>query len=127
MNFDQSPEFKKDIKRLKKKWRSLPDDVEAVQRDLVALYVEQKDVDISKLREAFFSGKRAAIIQSDQNHEVVKMRLDVESLGTNSKIRIIFVAVYDGDKILFIEMYAKNDKDREDADRIKKYTNSLIS
>lgn len=50
------------------------------------------------------------------------MRLDVADLHTNSKVRIIFVIKVEDGMITFIELYAKNDKDREDTVRIKKYT-----
>lgn len=123
MNFDQAAEFKKDLKRLQKKWRSLPGDVEAAKADLVALYVAQPGINIQVLRDAFFNGKRATILYSASDGvEVVKMRLDVESIGRNDKARIVFVALKHADKVLFIELYAKNEKDREDQARIKKYT-----
>ena len=119
MNFEQTPEFQKDLKRLTKKWRSLPDDIEAAQRDLTPLYVEQEGVDIKRLRETFFNGKRATILQTAAGCEVVKMRLDVAALASNSKVRLVFIAVANTQCITFIELYAKNDKDREDAVRIR--------
>jgi len=119
MNFEQTPEFQKDLKRLAKKWRSLPKDIEAAQRGLLPLYVEQEDIDIEHLRETFFNGKRATILQAVDGCEVVKMRLDVASLGTSSKVRLVFVAVIASNTTIFVELYAKNDKDREDAARIK--------
>lgn len=49
------------------------------------------------------------------------MRLDVAAVGRSGKVRIIFVAVKTEAAITFIEMYAKNQKEREDTKRIKKY------
>lgn len=122
MNFKQTPEFKKELKRLSKKWRSLPNDIRMAQRGIVPLYVEQTGVDIHLLRKSFFSGKRATILKSlDDGREVVKMRLDVESLGTRSTVRIVFVAVCSASTVLFIELYTKGEKDREDSERITKY------
>ena len=60
MNFEQVPEFRKDLKWLSKKWRSLPEDIKAAERDILPLYIEQEGVSISKLREAFFGGYKAA-------------------------------------------------------------------
>ena len=121
MNFDYSPEFQKDLKRLTKKWRSLPRDIESVERDILPLYVEQKGVDIIRLREAFFGGYKAAVLRTTADAEVIKMRLDCESLGTNSKTRLVFVAVKTEGTIRFVELYAKNEKAREDLTRYRKY------
>ncbi len=123
MNFDYSPEFQKDLKRLTKKWRSLPRDIESVERDILPLYVEQKGVDIIRLREAFFGGYKAVVLTTTADAEVIKMRLDCESLGTNSKTRLIFVAVKTEGAIRFVELYAKNEKTREDPARYRKYMN----
>ena len=122
MNFDQTPEFQKDLKHLVKKWRSLPNDLLAAEQQIVSLY--NPEVDETELREyraAFFNGKRAAIIYSTDSIEVVKMRLDVAALGTSDKVRIVFVAVRSDETVTFVELYSKNEKEREDKGRIKKY------
>src|SRR5690606_306397 len=113
----------KELKKLTKKWRSLPDDLAAAQKQIVNLYVEQADVDdLQEYRAAFFNGKRAAILQTiGDDCEVVKMRLDCASIGTNSKVRLVFVAVYVDSTVTFIELFAKNEKAREDRQRIKRY------
>ena len=49
------------------------------------------------------------------------MRLDVADLGRNDTVRIVFVAIKTESTIQFIELYAKNDKNREDTARIRKY------
>jgi hypothetical protein len=121
VNFEQAPEFRKELKRLAKKWRSLPLDVTDAQLGLIPLYVPQDGVDIKLLREAFFATKRATILQEDKRYEVVKMRLDCASLNGSDKIRIVFVAIRNGDTIKFIELYSKNEKSREDPKRIQEY------
>ena len=72
-------------------------------------------------RRGFFAGKTAAILYSGDKIEVVKMRLDVVDLGRNDNVRIIFIAIKTVDSINFIELYAKNEKPREDVKRIRKY------
>lgn len=120
MNFEQTDEFKKELKKLQKKWRSLPQDIVAAELQISALYSD--DVDAAEYRAAFFNGKRATILQVLENGtEVVKMRLDVESLGTSSKLRVVFIAIVTTNSILFVELYAKNDKENLDKSRIKKY------
>lgn len=122
MNFDQTPEFKKELKHFAKKWRSLPLDIVAVQRDIVPLYIQRDGVDLQVLRKGFFSGKRATILRTmDDGREVIKMRLDVESLESSDKVRIVFVAVKTDANIVFIELFAKNEKPRENQKRIDNY------
>lgn len=125
MIFSETPEFTKDVKRLSKKWRSIPDDINAAKKYITPLYVSQADdVEVGVYRYDFFNGKRAAIITTD-NAEVIKMRLDIANLGSDNKVRIIFVAMKTENSIQFIEMYAKNDKEREDQKRIKKYLDQI--
>ena len=122
MNFSETAEFQKDVKRVAKKWRSIPGDIDASKVYISPLYEKlDKDVSVELYRQAFFSGKRAAVLLAGEDFEIIKMRLDCESLGTNSKIRIIFVAVKTEDTIEFVELYAKNEKDREDKKRFAQY------
>lgn len=108
-------------KKLSKKWRSLATDIKAAEKDIVPLYIKQEGVDIGRLREEFFGGFKATILTTTAESEVIKMRLDVADLGRNGKVRIIFIAIKIDATIRFIELYAKNDKNREDTKRIRKY------
>ena len=122
MNFNEAPEFQKDVKRLTKKWRSIPNDIEAAKKYIEPLYkIKADDVEVGEYRRDFFNGKNAAILKENDSTEVIKMRLDVADLGRNDKVRIVFVTMKNDDGITFIELFAKNDKDREDEKRIKKY------
>lgn len=122
MNFEQVPEFQKDLKKLQKKWRSLPSDIKYTEPRIEALYTGDSEQELAEFRAAFFNGKRATILQAlDDGREVIKMRLDVESLASNDKVRVIFIAVRLDKTIRLVELYAKNEKSREDWGRIKKY------
>ena len=122
MNFSFAPEFEKELKQLSKRWRSLPDDIEYAKPRIGKLYTGDSLYEMYEFRNAFFNGKRATILNKiGEDVEVVKMRLDVESLGSSDKVRIIFVAIRSNDEIKFIELFAKNEKSREDQKRIKKY------
>lgn len=122
MNFSETTEFTKEVKHFAKKWRSIPNDILAVRQYILPLY-QQMDVgvDVGQYRQKFFNGKTATILYSKSDTEVVKMRLDVADLGRNDKVRLIFIAIRNKDEILFTEIYAKNEKSREDQKRIKKY------
>ncbi len=121
MNFDESPEFKKDVKALRKKVRTLKSDLKPVYALIEQLYVPGGGEELKKYRSLFFDGKRATILHQSQTHEVIKMRLDTETRSMSSKLRLVFVAVISDSSVIFIELYAKNVKSREDQQRIQKY------
>lgn len=121
LSFDEVPEFLKDIKALKKKWRSIPNDLERAKLVITTLYVSVEGVDLAELRKSFFSTNRATILQVGNGYEVVKMRFDCASLGNDKKTRLVFVALVDNSTVRFIELYAKSGKEREDTKRIAKY------
>ena len=92
MNFEQTDEFKKELKAFSKKWRSL----------------------------SFFANKKAAVIKITlQDAEAVKIRLDCRSLGNKSILRVIYIR--NRHTITFVELYSKNEKAREDSKRLQSY------
>lgn len=119
MNFEQSPEFNKDLKRLSKKWRSLPSDIAAAQLLITDVYTDSDQREL--FEQKFFNNKRATKLVVSESVEVVKMRLDVQSLGVSDKVRIVFVLVKSATSVTFVELYAKNEKIREDANRYKRF------
>lgn len=122
LNFDEVPEFQKDLKTLKKKWRSLPSDVEDVKTQIEALYGTILAGDaLKEFREGFFGTSRATILIQAEDYDVVKMRLDCASLGGDKKTRLVFIAIIKQNRVSFIELYAKNSTEHEDPKRIKRY------
>ena len=122
MNFSECPEFKKDKKALgKTRVRSLENDLKRAKKAITALYVPVAGVDIVEYRKAFFDNKRATIRQTSETHEVIKMRLDTDTHTLQGKLRLLFVAVISGNDVMFVELYSKSDKNREDQHRIQKY------
>jgi hypothetical protein len=125
MNYSTSSEFDRELKTLSKKWRSLPNDFKPVKKSLPLLYTiqpDETDENLRMRRDQFFNNKRATILHTTKDGiEIVKMRLDCASLGNKDMLRLVFVYIMQGDTITFIELYSKNDKQREDQVRIKKY------
>jgi len=126
MNFSQTPEFQKDVKRLSKKVKTLVDDLAAAERYIEPLYQKlAPDVDVAEYRRNFFASKRAAVLPgSTDGVEIIKLRLDTNTPQYRQKLRMVCVAIVDDDSVTFIELYVKNDKSREDASRISRYTSS---
>ncbi len=123
MNFEQTPEFKKDLKALAKRVPTIASDVKRVRSKVEALYIESPEYNLVEYRKQFFSSKKAAILPGSTDLiEIIKMRLDTDTPQYRQKLRIVFVAIRQNDRILLVELYSKNNKNREDISRIRKYT-----
>lgn len=110
MNFDELPEFEKEIKRLGKKYKSLPDDL----REFCNV------VSVVPLG----NSKHFNVITQTELFCVVKARLFCRYLKGTSKLRIIYSYFEQEKRIEFIEVYFKGDKENEDRERIKEYLDS---
>ncbi len=109
MNFDELPEFKKDLKHLLKKYRTLNEDLEVVKQDLNDEPGESPPfsfrIDNLGLETCVIKVKKIAC-------KALKGR------GVNSGLRLIYAHFQEEKKIIFIELYHKNDKENEDKQRI---------
>lgn len=106
MNFNEISEFRKDCKRLSKKYKSLPNDI-----------LEFKKV-VSKI--PLGTSRHFVIITDVQDIKIVKARLFCRYLK-GSSLRIIYAYHKKKDMIEFIELYSKSGKENEDRSRIKDY------
>lgn len=109
MTFEELAEFKKDLKTLIKKYRTLNDDLGVVKRVL----------DVSPDERPPFSfriddlGLKTCIIK------VKKIACkSMKGRGVNSGLRLIYAHFPEENKIVFIELYHKNSKEIEDKERI---------
>jgi mRNA-degrading endonuclease RelE of RelBE toxin-antitoxin system len=109
MIFDELAEFKKDLKNLLKKYRTLNDDLAVVKRVLEVMPDERPPFSfrIENL------GVESCIIK------VKKIACKaLKGRGVNSGLRLIYAYFPEEGKITFIELYHKNDKENEDRKRI---------
>ncbi|MBT6069006.1 hypothetical protein HOG48_04585 [Candidatus Peregrinibacteria bacterium] len=113
MNFDYSDEFLKDFKKLKKKFPSLDGDLKNFEKFVAGVDFDNNNSFVVLVKD---DGKGVKII---------KTRLMVRSLKGKSKTRLIFSFCLREGSIYFIEIYLKNQKNREDTERIDDYLNSL--
>lgn len=109
MHFDTLSEFDKDLKRLLKKYRSLQSDLEDIKIILKARPDERPPFSfrIDNL------GITGCVIK------IKKIACDsLKGRGVNSGLRLIYAYFEEEQKIVFIELYHKNDKENEDRQRI---------
>jgi hypothetical protein len=128
MEFETLKEFDKDKKRLVKRYRSIPDDLETVKQVLELMPDERPPFSyrINNL------GIETCIIK------VKKIACkSLKGKGVNSGLRLVYAyfkdqnievdnsvdkqtndEIIDKEKIVFIELYHKSDKENEDRERI---------
>lgn len=109
MIFEELDEFRKDLKTLLKKYRSLDEDIEIVKLVL----------EIAPDERPPFSFR---IDNLGIGTCVIKVRKiacrSLKGRGVNSGLRLIYAHFQLEKKIIFIEIYHKNDKENEDRQRI---------
>jgi hypothetical protein len=109
MEFDQLPEFNKDLKQLLKKYRTLNGDLQEVKIILKNKPDERPPFSfrIDGL------GLETCVIKV--NKIACKA---LKGSGVNSGLRLIYAYFKDEQKITFVELFHKNDKENEDRERI---------
>lgn len=109
MLFESLAEFDKDLKKLLKKYRSLHSDLEDVK---IILRVKPDSKNPFSFRIDNL-GISTCIIK------VKKIASNsLKGKGVNSGLRLIYAYFPDDKKIIFIELYHKNEKANEDRQRI---------
>ena len=122
VNYEETPEFQKDFKRLRKRFRTLPEDLKRAKVNAIEL------LHIHKInnRSVFFIPNFCSKDVKTCKLKKVACRA-LKGRGAKSGIRIIYVFLQKSRRVVFIEIYFKGDKKREDYGRIKKYLKSLTS
>ena len=107
MNFTKEPEFQRELKKLKKRFRSLDEDIDRLEKVLI------------KLPQGT-GGKHWNCIHKNERANIYKVRLACTSLH-EKRMRIIYAHYASDTLVVFIELYFKGDKENEDRERIKVY------
>jgi mRNA-degrading endonuclease RelE of RelBE toxin-antitoxin system len=109
MDIDYLPEYLKDIKKLSKKYRT-------IERDLVDV---EKILKVKPNAKPPFSFEISGLGITTCIIKVKKIASDsFKGRGVNSGLRLVYAHFPDEQKITFIELYHKNDKEIEDRQRI---------
>jgi mRNA-degrading endonuclease YafQ of YafQ-DinJ toxin-antitoxin module len=109
MIFEELTEFQKDLKGLLRKYRTLNDDLSVVKQVLTTAPDERPPfsfrIDNLALETCVIKVKKIAC-------------KSLKGRGVNSGLRLIYAYFKDQEKIIFVELYHKNDKENEDKQRI---------
>ena len=112
MEFDQLPEYDKDLKKLLKKYRTLNDDLKVVKQ-VLEIFPDER---------APFSFRIDNLGISTCIIKIKKIACkSLKGRGRNSGLRLVYAYFRDEQKVVFIELYHKNVKENEDRQRILKH------
>ena len=107
MIFEQLPEFKKEFRRFAKKYKSLPDDFGDFRSVVAAAPLGN-------------GGKHFSVLFQSEHVSVIKARFFCRYLK-GSSLRIVYAYAGREEKVEFIELYYKGDKENENGERIREY------
>ena len=115
--YEETDRFKKDFKKLLKKYKTLEDDFELMKKTTIELY------HINNI-----NNNSIVLCEGEQFFEEIKIykirKIACKSLkgtGNQSGLRIIY-AYYEKEKMVdFIQFYHKNESQNEDRNLIKRY------
>jgi hypothetical protein len=117
MEFEELDEYKKDAKKLSKRYKSLKDDLEVIRKVLR----------VNPAARPPFSYRIDGLGITNCIIKVKKIACkSLKGKGVNTGLRLIYAhyenkELEETEKIVFIEIYHKNDKANEDKERILKY------
>ena len=107
MKFSETDKFSGEFKRLSRKYKSLPEDLEEFKKVVTAIPCG--------------TSKHFATIHVHDVVKIIKARLACRYLKGSDKLRIVYVYHEDRQAVVFIEIYFKGEKEREDQQRIRQY------
>lgn len=109
MKFDELDEFKRDLKGLLKKYRTLNDDLKVVRQVLDVMPNERPPfsfrIDNLGIDTCVIKVKKIAC-------------KSIKGRGVNTGLRLVYAHFPADQRIVFIELYHKKDKENEDRQRI---------
>lgn len=117
MDYEESAQFARDLKKLLKRFRTLEEDLERAKRFAIEIFHADPRVDTNAIEQ----------IPGFCTDEILVCKIRkfacgaLKGRGAMSGIRIIYVYHVSARKVVFIEMYFKGDKENEDQEVLKDY------
>ncbi len=111
-----APEFEKDLKKLVKRFSSLEEDLATFIKVAMNLFHKQK-IDSGAIFHISDLGIHSPKIYKGKKFACKSLK----GKGVHSGIRVIYAYHDEEDRIEFIELYYKGDKESEDRERILKH------
>lgn len=116
IEYEETPEFQKEIKKLTKKFRSLPEDLETAKKAVIELRHIHEIDNASTFEISGYTNEERSF------WKIKKFACKaLKGRGVKSGIRLIYKLNHKENKVIFIEMYFKPDQISESHQRIKTY------
>ncbi len=116
VNYEETPEFQKDFKKLLKRYFSLENDLDLAKIAAIELCHVHKIDNSSVVLVPGFCHDNIKICK------IRKFACDaLKNRGAKSGIRIIYAFWEQELKVVFLEIYYKGDQEKEKRDRIQRY------
>ena len=109
-NFDSLPEFRRELRRLSRKYGTLDDDLEIFREVLSASPTGL--------------GNGFTAIHSTEVVKIVKARMACRFFRGKS-LRVIYAYLEREERVEFVEIYYKGNRENENRNRIKEYLKSI--
>lgn len=123
MNYDETEEFKRDFKKLLKKFSSLAEDLEVNKQYRIELF-HCKEINSGSIFEIQGAGNTDEL----KFFKVKKFQCkSLKGRGAKSGIRVIYAYFPADQKIVFLEIYFKTDQENEKRERITDFINSIVN
>ncbi len=120
MNYDETEEFKRDFKKLLKKFPSLAEDLDVNKQYRIELF-HCKEINSGSIFEIQGVGNTDEL----KFFKVKKFQCkDLKGRGARSGVRIIYAYLPTDQNIVFLEIYFKTDQENERKDRIIDFINT---
>lgn len=120
IEYDESDEFKKDFKKLAKRFISLLGDLETAKKAVIELRHLKNINNLSTFEISGYSTEELSF------WKIKKFACrSLKGRGIKSGIRVIYGWYKNLNRVVFMEIYFKGDKANEDRHRITRYLSSL--
>ena len=112
MIFDELGEYKKDLKQLLKKYRTLAEDLDVVKK-VLGVNPDEKPPFSFRINDL---GLETCVVKVKK----IACRA-LKGRGVNSGLRLIYAWFEVEQRIVMVELYHKNEKENEDRNRINRH------
>lgn len=120
IEYDETPQFQKDLKKLLKRFPTLRDDLEVAKSAAIELYHVQNVNNQSVFPIPNFCSENILVCK------IKKFACrSLKGRGAKSGIRVVYAFFLKDKKVDFLEMYFKGNKENEDRDRINEYLKTV--
>jgi hypothetical protein len=120
MIYKETDEFKKDLKKLSKKYKTLTEDLETIKKNTIELY-HVKNINNNSIFPCE-SQQSKELIDFVRIFKIKKISCrSLKGFGCDTGLRVIYAYYKEDELAEFIQFYHKNESENENRERIREY------